>query len=66
MKGDPATGWGTQAETHPTLCDRCKGRAFAAELLAQTVRGSIERHDREKGEVVPEPKPSRWFLRRRT
>ncbi|MFD5071488.1 hypothetical protein ACFWNC_26750 [Streptomyces sp. NPDC058369] len=44
---------------HPTRCDRCKGRAFAAELLAQTVRAGIERHDQEDRERQDQAEPDR-------
>ncbi|MFC8536803.1 hypothetical protein ACFUJY_23190 [Streptomyces sp. NPDC057249] len=36
-KTTQATDWGTPADTHPTLCDRCKRRALVAVQLAQTL-----------------------------
>ncbi|SEE51327.1 hypothetical protein SAMN05216483_6467 [Streptomyces sp. 2131.1] len=42
-----ATDWGTPADTHPTLCDRCQRRALVAVQLAQTLQHRSERHDQE-------------------
>ncbi|MFD5067577.1 hypothetical protein ACFWNC_06450 [Streptomyces sp. NPDC058369] len=60
------TEWGTPADTHPMLCDRCKRRALVAVQLARTLHYRPERHDQEQDERVAEPKPGRRFLRRRT
>lgn len=67
-KTTQATDWGTPADTHPTLCDRCKRRALVAIQLAQTLQHRSERHDQENHQEQTEParKPGRWFSRRRT
>ncbi|MGW2477892.1 hypothetical protein [Streptomyces sp. NPDC001665] len=66
-KAARATDWGTPADGHPTLCDRCKRRALVAVQLAQTLHHRSERHDQEDHQEQTEParKPGRWFSRRR-
>ncbi len=66
-KAAQATDWGTPADSHPTLCDRCKRRALIAVQLAQTLHHRSERHDQEDHQEQTESarKPGRWFSRRR-